>query len=147
VIYAENAKVRFDYTILDEYEAGIELLGHEVKSIKKGGVHLVGSHVIIRGGEVYVVGMKIDPFQKANTSPVYDPLMTRRLLLHKKEIVQLLRDVETTGNTIVPINLYANGRRVKMKIALVKGKKLHDKRETIKKRDNDRDLRREYKVR
>ena len=78
---------------------------------------------------------------------MYDPLMTRRILLHKKEIVHLARAVDTQGYTIVPINLYANGRRIKMKVALVKGKKLHDKRETLKKRDTDRVLAREYKVR
>lgn len=147
MVYTENSKIRFEYTVLDEYEAGIELLGHEVKSIKNGHVSLIGSHIIIRGGEAYVVGMKVDPFQKGNTAPMYDPLMTRRILLHKKEILHLARAVDTGGYTIVPINLYANGRRIKMKIALVKGKKLHDKRETLKKRDTDRVLAREYKVR
>lgn len=147
MIYAENSKIRFEYTIIDEYEAGVELLGFEVKSIKKGSVHLVGAYVIIRGGEVYIVGMKIDPYQKGNIPLTYDPMLTRRLLLHKKEILELEREVSSHGYTIVPINMYANGRRIKMKIALVKGKKLHDKRETLKKRDTDRVLAREYKIR
>lgn len=147
MIYAENPKVRFEYTVIDEYEAGIELLGHEVKSIKLGHAHLVGSYCIIRGGEAYVTGLKIDPYQKGNLSPVYDPQMTRKLLLHKKEIIQIQKGIDSTGYTLVPVNIYSNGIKIKLKIALVRGKKLHDKRETIKKRDTDRIIAREYKTR
>lgn len=146
-VYADNRKAHFDYEVLDEYEAGIELLGFEVKSVRSGMAVLTGAHVIVRGGEAYIVGMQIPPYQVGNTPELYDPLRTRRLLL-KKEEVQILSDTESKkGLTIVPISLYNKGRRIKIRIATVRGKKKFDKRETIKKRDTDRELRRELKVR
>ncbi len=145
--YAENKKVYFDYEVMEEFEAGIELLGFEVKSIRMGRAVLAGSHVIVRGGEVYIVGMQIPPYQRGNTPETYDPEHTRRLLLTKKEIVTIEKAEGTKGLTIVPISLYNKKRKIKIRIAIVRGKKKFDKRETIKKRDTDRDLRRELKTR
>lgn len=145
--YAENSKARFDYEILDTYEAGIKLLGFEVKSVKTGKCSIVGARGLIRGGELYIVGMKIDSYQVGNTSIGYDPLATRKLLLHKKQITLLEKDGEVKGNTIIPLLVYGEKNLIKVKIALCRGKKNRDKRETLKKRDTDRNLAREYKIR
>ena len=143
--YVDNRKAHFDYEILEQFEAGIELLGLEVKSIRTGHGILAGAHVIVRGGEAYIVGMQIPPYQVENTPESYEPDKTRRLLLNKKEI-EILSDSEAKkGLTIIPISLYNKGRKIKVRIAIVRGKKKFDKRETIKKRDTDRELRREFK--
>lgn len=142
-----HTKARFDYELLDTYSAGIELLGFEVKGVRRGHGSLEGTHVILRGGEAYLVGMNIPPFQPGNTPENYDPMRTRRLLLTKKELAELERKVHERGLTLVPISVYNKGRKLKVDIALAKGKKKHDKRETIKKRDSDREIRREWKVR
>ncbi len=141
--FAENRKAYFNYEIKDTYEAGIELLGFEVKSVRAGKVSLDGSHVIVRGGEAYIVGMTIQPYQVKNTPASYEPDRTRRLLLVKKEIVELEKLGETKGLTIVPLKMYNKNRRIKVELGVGKGKKLHDKRETIKKRDLDRQLKRD----
>lgn len=145
--YAENKKVYFDYEVMEEFEAGIELLGFEVKSVRSGRAVLQGSHIIVRGSEVYVIGIQIPPYQAGNIKEDYDPLQTRKLLLNKKEIKAIEKAEGTKGLTIVPISLYNKGRKIKIRIAIVRGKKKFDKRETIKKRDTDRNLRRELKVR
>jgi SsrA-binding protein len=145
--YADNSKARFDYEILDTYEAGIKLLGFEVKSVKAGHASIVGARCIIRGGEIYIIGMKIDPYQIGNTPAGYDPIQTRKLLIHKKQIIELEKKGETKGNTIIPFAVYGEGNLIKVKISLCRGKKSHDKRETLKKRDSDRNLAREYKIR
>lgn len=142
----ENRKARFNYEILDTYEAGIELLGFEVKAIKSGKTSLDGAHALARGGEVFVVGFQVQPYQMGNTPDDYDPLRTRKLLLKKKEIIELAKASDTKGLTLIPLALYNKGNKVKMTIAVGKGKKLHDKRESIKKRDTDRELRREVKA-
>lgn len=147
MMYAENPKARFDYEILDTYEAGIKLLGFEVKSVKKGRCSIVGTRCIVRGGEVYIVGMKIDPYQVGNTALGYDPLQTRKLLLRKKQIIELEKNGDLKGNTIIPLVVYGEKNLIKVKIALSRGKKTHDKRESLKKRDTDRTLAREYKTR
>lgn len=146
-MYAENPKARFDYEILDTYEAGIKLLGFEVKSVKKGRCSIVGTRCIVRGGEAYIVGMKIDPYQVGNTALGYDPLQTRKLLLRKKQILELEKNGDLKGNTIIPLVVYGEKNLIKVKIALCRGKKIHDKRESLKKRDTDRTLAREYKTR
>ncbi len=146
-MYAENPKARFDYEILDTYEAGIKLLGFEVKSVKKGRCSIVGARCLVRGGEVYIVGMKIDPYQVGNTPLGYDPLQTRKILLRKKEIGTLEKDGDLKGNTIIPLVVYGEKNLIKIKIALCRGKKTRDKRDSIKKRDTDRTLAREYKTR
>ncbi len=143
--YAENRKARFDYEVLEKYEAGIELLGTEVKSVRSGRMSLEGAFIIIRGGEAYLINSNIPPYQVNNTEKGYDPLRNRRLLLTKKEINELAGSEKNKSLTIVPISVYNKGRKIKMEVALVKGKKKFDKRETIKKRETDRELRREVK--
>jgi SsrA-binding protein len=145
--YAENRKARFNYEILEKYETGIELLGTEVKSVRGGQMSLEGAFVIIRGGEAYLINANIPPFQPKNAPKDYDPLRNRKLLLTKKEIAELAGSEKNKSLTIVPISVYNKNRKIKVEIALVKGKKKFDKRETLKKRDTDRELRREYKGR
>jgi len=145
--YAENRKARFNYEILEKYEAGIELLGTEVKSVRGGQMSLEGAFVIVRGGEVYLINANIPPYQIKNAPKDYDPLRNRRLLLTKKEIAELSGSEKNKSLTIVPISVYNKNRKIKVEIALVKGKKKFDKRDVIKKRDTDRELRREYKDR
>lgn len=143
--YAENRKARFDYEILEKYEAGIELLGSEVKSVRGGRMSLEGAFVIVRGGEVYLINANIPPYQPKNAPKDYDSLRNKRLLLTKKEIKELAGNEKNKSLTIVPISVYNKGRKVKVEIALVKGKKKRDKRESIKKRESDREIRRTLK--
>ena len=145
--YAENRKAYFNYEILEKYEAGIELLGTEVKSVRNGKMSLEGAFVIVRGGEVYLINSNIPPYQVKNSPKDYDPLRNRKLLLTKKEIAELAGNEKNKSLTIVPISVYNKNRKIKIEIALVKGKKKFDKRETIKKRDTDREIRREIKER
>lgn len=145
MIFTDNRKAHFNYEILEKYEAGIELFGYEVKAVKAGKVSIVGSHGIVRGGEMYIVGMQIQPYQTNNTPENYDIERTRKLLLNKKELHELADADQKKGLTIVPLSLYSKGQRIKVELAIVKGKKLHDKRETIKKRDVDREIRRSLK--
>lgn len=145
--YAENSKAHFDYEVLETFDGGIELLGFEVKSIRNGRCSLVGSRALIRGGELYVVGMKVDPYQDKNTALGYETMRTRKVLIHKKEIYELERKSDIKGNTLIPLSVYPDGKKIKIKIALCRGKKSHDKRETIKKRETERNLNREYKLR
>lgn len=140
--YLDNPKARFDYEMLERYDAGIELLGFEVKSVRNGRGSIAGSHIIVRGGEVFIVGMRIDPYQPGNTAPEYVADHTRKLLLTKKEIMELEEADAKKGLTIVPLSLYNKGGKIKVSFAVARGKKQFDKRETIKKRDTDRDLRR-----
>lgn len=141
----QNKKAYFNYEILEKMEAGIELLGFEVKSLKKGQGSLEGSHVTVRGNEVFVINMQIPPYQPTNTPKDYDPTQNRRLLLTKKEISRLSGEENQKGLTIVPLSVYNKGRKLKLEIAIVRGKKKYDKRETIKKRDVERDIRRTLK--
>lgn len=141
----ENKKASFDYEFLETFETGIELLGFEVKSLRSKRASLLGAHVIVRGGEVYVVGMKIDPYQPKNTLDSYDPLRTRKLLLSKKEIFSFSKHDAMKGLTLIPISVYTKGPKIKVSVALARGKKIFDKRDTIRKRDSDRDIRREIK--
>jgi SsrA-binding protein len=141
----QNKKAHFNYEILEKIEVGVELLGFEVKSLKKGQGSLEGAHVTVRGGEVYLINMQIPPYQPGNTPKDYDPLRHRRLLLTKKEIIRLGGEEKQKGLTIVPISVYNKGSKVKLEIAVVRGKKKYDKRETIKKRDTEREIRRSLK--
>ena len=141
----QNKKAYFNYEILEKYEAGIELLGFEVKSLKKGQGSLEGSHVIVRGKEAFVVNMQIPPYQPNNTPKDYEPLRNRRLLVTKKEMERLSGEESQKGLTIIPISVYNKGRKLKIEIAIVRGKKKYDKRESIKKRDTEREIRREIK--
>lgn len=144
---SDNKKARFDYEILEKFEAGIVLNGQEVKSIRKGNISLKGSYVIIRGGEPYLVGANIPPYQPKNASPDYDPERSRKLLLNKKEIDHLVGKVEERGLTLIPLKVYTKYARIKLEFGIGKGKKKSDKRETIKKRDTDREIKRELNIR
>lgn len=141
----QNKKIHFNYEILEKYEAGIELLGFEVKSLKSGQGSLEGAYIKIRGGEAFVTGMNIPPYQVNNTPKEYDPTRSRKLLLTKKEIEELGKVEQKAGLTIVPLSVYNKGRKIKLELAVAKGKKNFDKRETIKKRDTEREIRRELK--
>ncbi|MDQ3245171.1 MAG: SsrA-binding protein SmpB [bacterium] len=145
--YTENRKAHFNYEILEKYEGGIELLGVEVKSIRGGQMSLEGAFIIVRGGEAFLMNANIPPYQVKNISMVYDPLRNRKILLTKKEIKELADTEKNKSLTIVPLSLYNKGRKIKISIALAKGKKKFDKRESIKKRDIDRDIRRDIKER
>jgi SsrA-binding protein len=145
--YAENRKARFNYEFLDKYETGIELLGTEVKSVRAGQMSLEGAFVIVRGGEAFLINANIPPYQIKNAPKDYDPLRNRKLLLTKKELTELAGSDKNKSLTIVPISVYNKNRKIKVEIALVRGKKKFDKRETIKKRETDREIRREYKER
>jgi SsrA-binding protein len=137
-IITSNKAARHDYFIVDSLEAGIELTGTEIKSIRAGRLSLKESYARVEGGEVFVVGMNISPYSHGNINNV-DPMRTRRLLLHKKEIRKLNEQVQQQGNTLIPLSIYIDERgRAKMEIAVGKGKKLYDKRETIAKRDAER---------
>ena len=140
-----HKRATFDYEILETFEAGISLLGTEVKSVRRGQGRLEGAHVVIRGGEAFLVGASIPAFQSANAPKDYDPERTRKLLVSKKEILELHQRSEKQGLTIVPIKLYNSGRLLKLEIAVARGKKKRDKRESIKQRDTERDLERELK--
>ena len=143
--YIDNRKAHFNYSVEETFEAGIELQGFEVKSIKKGQGSITASFCIIRGGEAYIVGMHIPPYQPHNVDPAYDPDRTRKFLLSKKEIKQLADKDDTKGLTLIPLSLYSKGHYIKVSIAVARGKKVFDKRETIKKRETDREISREYK--
>lgn len=140
-----NKKAGFNYELLENYEAGLDLLGFEVKSLKAGRGSLEGSYIIIRGNEAFLVGAHIPPFQPANTKPDYDPYRNRRLLLTRKEIGQLAGKEKEKGLTLVPISVYNKGKLLKLKLAVAKGKKKYDKRETIKQREAKREIDRTLK--
>lgn len=144
-VYAENKRARFDYEVQEKYECGIELLGTEVKAVRTGKASLLGSFVIIRGGEAFLINTNIQPYQEINAPQGYDPLRNRKLLLTKKEIKELSETEANKSLTIVPLSLYSKNRKIKVEIAIARGKKKFDKRETIKKRETNIELRREYK--
>ena len=139
---AENKRARFDYEILETFEAGIELFGFEVKAIRIGRLNLSGSYVIIRGNEAYLVNADLPPYQPINTPVDYDSKRTRRLLLKSAEIKELMGRIKASHLTILPLNAYTKGTLIKLKIGLGKPKKNRDKKETIKKRDVEREMRR-----
>lgn len=136
--YISNKRATFDFAILETYEAGLVLAGHEVKAVRAGKGNLRGAHVVVRGGEAFLVGASIAIYQEANTPKSYDQERTRKLLLSRKELKTLETKGEQAGLTIIPIRLYNAGRHIKLEIALAKGKKQADKRESIKKRDTKR---------
>ncbi|MEI6042034.1 MAG: SsrA-binding protein SmpB [bacterium] len=144
-ILVKNQKVFFNYDIQDKHVAGIELFGHEVKSIKGGRGSMEGSYIIVRGGEAFIIGLDIPAFQANNTPDGYDPKRNRRLLLKKKEILALAEKEKEKGLTIVPISLYNDGRRIKLEFGIAKGKKKFDKRQTIKTRESNKEILRTLK--
>jgi SsrA-binding protein len=141
----DNRKAKFNYEILDKYDAGISLLGTEVKSLKEKKGNFTGAYVVIRGKEAFLVEAEIPPYQIANTPDGYDPRRPRKLLLSKKELLKLNEFEKNKGLTLIPISLYNKGRNLKLEFAVAKGKKLSDKRETIKRRESDREIHRTLK--
>ena len=141
----ENKKAFFNYEILKKFNTGIELLGLEVKSLKAKRGTLDGAYVLARDNEVFLLGATIPPYQPKNTPADYEPTRPRRLLLTKKEISQLVGWENQRGLTIIPLSLYNSGRKIKVTIAVARGKKKYDKRETLKKREASREIERTLK--
>ena len=144
MIIADNKRALFEYKIIDKLEAGIVLTGQEVKSVRSGNINLKGSYISLRNGEFYLIGAHIPPYQ-VHSNTIHYPERPRKLLLNRKEIVQLIRALKEKGLTLIPLKVYSRGCFIKIEIGLVKGKKRFDKRETIKKRDIDRNLQRSLK--
>ncbi|MGH7175276.1 MAG: SsrA-binding protein SmpB [Minisyncoccia bacterium] len=138
----EYKKARLKYAILERYEAGLELSGSEVKALRNKQGSLEGARTVVRGGEAYLAGATIPPYQVANTSKGYDPERARRLLLTKKEITELAAAESRKGLTIVPLEVYTKGGLVKLSLAVVRGKSAHDKREDLKAREAKREAER-----
>lgn len=143
----KNKKATFNYEILEKHEAGVELTGQEVKSLRRGSGKLEGGHVVVRGGEAYLVGASIAPFQPNNMKKGYEAERPRKLLLTRKELKALIGVEASRGLTLVPISWYTKGRYIKLEFASVRGKKKADKRESIKERDTKRDIERIMKGR
>ncbi len=145
-IIAQNKKARHEYFIVETIECGIELFGTEVKSVRAGKVNISDAYASIDNGEVYIKGMNISPYEQGNIFN-RDPLRNKRLLLHKKEILKLTGQIKLKGYSLVPLSVYLTGSLVKVSLALVKGKKLYDKRDDMAKRDAMRDAERAVKSR
>jgi SsrA-binding protein len=140
--FADNRKAHFDYEFLERFSAGLELLGAEVKSVRAGKISLDGAYVSVRGAEAYLLNAEIAPYQPKNMSADYDSLRAKKILLSKNEVQILATAEQTKGLTIVPISVYSKGRFLKLDIAIARGKKKFDKRQAIKTRDVERDLKR-----
>ena len=145
-LIANNKKAYHDYFVEDKFEAGIVLHGTEVKSLRQGHCSIKESFITIDNGEIYIQHMHINPYEKGNIFNK-DPLRTRKLLLHKSEIHKILGKSKEKGYTVVPLKVYFKGSLVKIEIALARGKKLYDKRDTIAKKDQQREAQREFKIR
>ena len=144
-LISDNRQARYLYSILDTYEAGIQLTGTEIKSIRMGRVNLRDGYVLIRHGEAWLINVHISPYQASGQYFNHEPRRNRKLLLHKKEINKLIGQLEQKGLTLVPLKMYFKGSWVKVALGLGKGKKLHDKRETVKRRDDQREMARAMK--
>ena len=145
-VVAKNSKAYHDYFIEDKYEAGIELAGTEVKSIRLGHVNLKDSFCVVKDGEMSVIGMHISPYEKGNIFNK-DPMRQRRLLMHKREILRLFARIKQDGYSLIPLSIYFRGPRVKLDLGLAKGKKLYDKRDSAAARDAKREMDRAIKSR
>ena len=145
-VVAKNSKAYHDYFIEDKYEAGIELAGTEVKSIRLGHVNLKDSFCVVKDGEMSVIGMHISPYEKGNIFNK-DPMRQRRLLMHKREILRLFARIKQDGYSLIPLSIYFRGPRVKLELGLARGKKLYDKRESAARRDAKREMDRAIKSR
>ncbi|MCR5148816.1 MAG: SsrA-binding protein SmpB [Eubacterium sp.] len=145
-LIANNKKVFHDYFIEETYEAGIELVGTEVKSLRQGNCSIKEAFIGVDNGEIFIHHMHINPYEKGNIFN-RDPLRKRKLLLHKKEILKLAQGREAAGYTIVPVKVYFKNGRAKIEIALARGKKLYDKRDDIAKKDAKREAERDFKIR
>ena len=140
-VIAQNKKAYHEYFVLDKYEAGIELFGTEVKSLRQGAVNLKDSYCEIKDGELFARGVHISPYEKGN---IYnrEPLRVKRLLMHKKEILRLFNETKKTGVALIPLSVYLKGPLVKVEVGICKGKKLYDKRESLAHADAEREMRR-----
>ena len=138
---AENRRARFDYEILETYEAGLELIGQEVKSVKLGHLNLSSSYSIIKNNEVWLLNSEIPAYQPKNAPENYDPSRTRRLLLHKSEIKNLAGHLHDKGLSLIPLNAHLKKNLIKLELGLAKSRKKHDKRELIKKRTIQKEIR------
>ncbi|MDO8505158.1 MAG: SsrA-binding protein SmpB [bacterium] len=140
-----NRYAKFEYDILKKFEAGIVLSGQEVKSVRGGNISLKGAYATVAGNEVWLLNAHIGAYKKAGALTGYDPTSTRKLLLRRREINELIGVVKTQGLTLIPLALYTKGRRLKVEIGLARGRKQYEKREVIKKRDVDREIREKLK--
>lgn len=146
-ILSQNKKAFLKYAILEKFEAGIVLIGQEVKSIKSGRINLAGSYVVLKDNEFYLIGCYIPSYQPKNAPPDYNPERSRKILLRKSEIKYLTGKSKQKGLTLAPLRVYTRRGKIKIEFAIVKGKKKVDKRELIKKREVERKIRRELKLR
>jgi SsrA-binding protein len=144
---AENRRARFDYQILETFEAGIILEGHEVKAIKLGRASLGGSYVILKNQEVFLLNANVSPYQPNNTPKNYDRTRTRKLLLNKKEIRYLIGKSQQRGLTLIPLKLYTREGKIKLEFGVARGTKKVNKKEIIRKKDIEREIDRELKIR
>jgi len=142
-ILSENKKAGFEYEVSEKFEAGIVLLGQEVKSIKTGHINLAGGYINFNGTEPFLVGIKVPPYQPNNLGADYIESRARKLLLNKKEIDYLIGKSKEKGFSLIPLKIYENNGRIKIEFALAKGKRKYDKKEKIKKRDTEREINRE----
>lgn len=142
---ATNKKARHDYEILETFEVGIQLEGQEVKTIREGRVGLLGSYVNLRQGQAWLLNAHIPKYPQAGPLPGYDPYRTRRLLMHRRELMKLMGRLEQKGLTLIPLSVYTKRSLIKLEIGLGRGKTKHDKRDTVRKRDLDREVRRSLK--
>jgi len=142
-VFSENKKAFYDYNILEKFEAGLVLLGTEVKSIKAGRINLMGSYVVFKETEPYLVGTKVPAWQPKNAPDDYNPERHRKLLLSKKEIDYLFGRSKERGFSLIPLKVYAKDGKIKLEFGLAKGKKKYDKKEKIKKKDVEREIQRE----
>ncbi len=146
-IVCKNRKARHEYEILDTIEAGLVLLGPEVKSLRDGRANLTDAYASFEKGEAYLYNMHISPYPHASNIGTLDPTRPRKLLLHKREIKRLMGKTQEKGLTLIPLSVYFRNGRAKVELALAKGKKIWDKRESIKRRTIDRELQKKYKIR
>ena len=143
-LVAQNKKAYHEYYILEKYEAGIELYGTEVKSVRQGNVNLKDAFCIVKNGELFAHGMHISPYEKGNIFN-REPMRAKRLLMHKREIIRLYARIKQDGLALIPLSVYFKNSRVKLEIGLARGKKLHDKRETAAERSSEREMERHLK--
>jgi len=144
---SKNKKAYFDYEHLEKFEAGVVLTGQEVKSIKSGRINLSGSYVILRGNEAYLVNANVPPYQPKNTPEDYNSTRPRKLLLNRSEIKYLVGKSEQKGLTLVPLRVYTKKEKIKIEFAIARGRKKADKKDLIKKRESEKEIKRELKKR
>lgn len=141
-VFVENRKARHDYETLETFDGGLVLLGHEVKSIRNGGAKLVGAYLVLRKSQLWLIGMRIAPYVKAGKLEGYEPERDRKVLMHRRELASLQGKIQQKGLTLVPFSLYPRGHHIKLSFGLCRGRSSYDKREKLKGRQIDREVRR-----